>query len=120
MKTKYLVRFLNRAAHFDADIELADVLKISISNGNLHTPGNPIIFDGVNPVQHPRLAARANTLEGRKNVANHLKSTLCSSFLKDIYEDVLQYLQEVLAAAARNGLSSDRLIGEHKVSFEAN
>lgn len=51
---------------------------------------------------------------------HHLKATLCSSFLKDIYEDVTHYLQEILGAAARNGLDPNRLIGEHKVTFEAN
>lgn len=120
MKTKFHVRFFNRAAHLDADIELADVLKISIGHGALHTNGGQHIFDSVNPQQHPRLAARVNSQQSRRTAANHLKSTLCSSFLKDIYEDLTQYLQEVLEAAARNGLDPNRLIGEHKVSFEAN
>jgi len=120
MKTKFLARFLSRAAHLDADIELADVLKIAIGQGALHTQGSPYMFDVVNPAQHPRLAARANSLNSRKNAANHLKSTLCSSLLKDMYEDMTQYLQDVLSAAARNGLDPNRLIGEHKVTFEAN
>lgn len=120
MKTKLFARFLSRSAHLDADIELADVLKIAIGGGALHTAGNPHLFDCVNPAQHPRLAARSNSMNSRKNAANHLKATLCSSFLKDIYEDMTQYLQDVLAAAARNGLDPNRLIGEHKVTFEAN
>ncbi len=120
MKTKFLAKFLSRSAHLDADIELADVLKIAIGSGALHSHGSRHLFDAVNPTQHPRLAGRANTSNSRRNAANHLKSTLCSSFIKDIYEDVTQYLQDVLAAAARNGLDPNRLIGEHKVTFEAN
>jgi hypothetical protein len=50
----------------------------------------------------------------------HLKSSLCASFLKEAYEDVTAYMQDILEAAARNGLDPNRLIGEHKVSFEAN
>lgn len=120
MKTKSLVRFSSRAAHLDVDIELADVLKISIQNGMLNTSGNQYIFDKVNPNQHPRLAARANTSGSRKLAANNLKSTLYESYIKNIYEDAVQYFLEVLTAAARNGLDPNRLIGEHKVSFEAN
>lgn len=120
MKTKSLVRFSSRAAHLDVDIELADVLKISIQGGLLHTAGHQYIFDKVDPQQHPRLAARANTTGSRKLAANNLKTTLCEAYLKNIYEDASQYYLEILTAAARNGLDPNRLIGEHKVSFEAN
>ena len=120
MKTKSLVRFFSRAAHLDVDIELADVMKISIQSGMLSTAGSQYIFDKVNLQQHPRLAARANTSKSRKLAANHLKTTLCEAFLKNIYEDATQYLLEILTAAARNGLDPNRLIGEHKVTFDAN
>lgn len=120
MKTKYRVRFLNRLSHLDADIELADVLKISANQGRLSTAGAAHLFDAVNAQQHPRLAARTNSAQSRRLAANHLKATLCASFLKDVYEDLTQYFQDVLEASARNGLDPNRLIGEHKVSFEAN
>ncbi len=120
MKTKYHVRFFSRAAHLDADIELADVLKISTAAGVLSTNAGPHIFTAINPQQHPRLAARANSAQNRQIAVNHLKATLCSSFIKDIYEDLTQYMAEILEAAARNGLDPNRLIGEHKVTFEAN
>lgn len=120
MKTKSHIRFLSRAAHLDVDIELADVLKISIQAGMLSTDATQRIFDKVSPQQHPRLSARANTSESRRLAANHLKATLCEAFIKNIYEDATQYLLEILTAAAKKGLDPNRLIGEHKVSFEAN
>jgi hypothetical protein len=120
MKTKSHVRFFSRAAHLDVDIELADVMRISIQGGLLSGAGNQYIFDKVNPQQHPRLASRANTNESRKLAANHLKATLCEAFLKNIYEDISQYFLEILTSAARNGLDPNRLIGEHKVTFDAN
>lgn len=120
MKTKFYIRFLNRAAHLDADIELVDIFKIAIANGALKTDHSQYIFDHVNPEQHPRLATRACTKHNKTLVINHLKATLCASFLKDIYEDVLQYLLEILKAATRRGLNANRLIGEHKVTYEAN
>lgn len=120
MKTKHLVKFLNRAAHLDADIELADVLAIASKGGALYTAGSPHMFDAVVPAQHPRLAARTNNSYNRKMAIRHLKASLCASFLKEAYEDVTAYMQDILEAAARNGLDPNRLIGEHKVSFEAN
>lgn len=120
MKTKHLVRFYNRVAHYDADIELADIVKINTTAGKLHTPGAPYLFDGLMQEQHPRLAVREPTTHNRRLAINHLKATLCASFLKDVYEDATFYLLAILQSAARNGLDPDRLIGEHKVSFEGN
>lgn len=45
---------------------------------------------------------------------------MCEAFIKNIYEDATQYILEILTAAAKKGLDPNRLIGEHKVSFEAN
>ena len=120
MKTKFHVRFFSRIAHLDADIELADILKIAIGQGAMHNAGDPHLFSAVNPQQHPRIAARVSSRHNRSLAANHLKVTLCGSFLKDVYEDLTMYFSEVLEAAARNGLDPNRLIGEHKVSFESN
>lgn len=120
MQTKPHSRFFNRAAHLDADIELADILKIAISDGALTANRGPHLFDQVNPQQHPRLAARKNSSHNRQIAVNHLKATLCASFIKDIYEDAMQYFSEILEAAARHGLDPNRLIGEHKISIETN
>ena len=115
MKTKAHVRFFSRAAHLDADIELADILKISVSIGALTTNNDPYLFDQINPQQHPRLAARSNNGKNRIIAINRLKATLCASFIKDIYEDSILYFSEILEAAARHGLDPNRLIGEHKI-----
>jgi hypothetical protein len=117
MKTKAYVRFLNRVAHFDADMELADVVNIAKDAGKLHSDQAQHMFDDVNPARHPRLAERANSDGGRTIAVGHLKTTLYSSFLKDIYEDLYAYMQEILAEAARNGLDPNRLVGEHRVSL---
>jgi hypothetical protein len=120
VKTKFYVRFLNRAAHFDADIEFADVIKIAVEEGALNTTDGQYIFDFIDQKRHPRLAKRIITTRNRSIVVNHLKATLYSSFFKDIYEDATQYLQSLLEAVAKNGLNPERIIGEHKLSLEAN
>jgi hypothetical protein len=118
-KTKYLVKFLSRAAHFEADIELADVLGISSGSGVLSSTAGPHLFDAVNPAQHPRLASRKSNDHNRRLAVRHLKSSLCASYIKDLYEDFGDYMQEVLEAAAKNGISPNRLIGSHKINVEA-
>lgn len=120
MKTKAHARFFSRAVYLDGDIEMVDVLKVSIHKGLLNTSGKKYLFDEVDSKRHPRLAARQNTTGSRTLVANHLNSTLCEAFIKNIYEDLVQYFSEILSAAVKNGLDPNRLIGEHKVSFEAN
>lgn len=120
MKTKFCSRFSSRIANFDTDVELADILKIAIDRGALKTTPGGFIFDSVNKMQHPRLAARAATVASQKRAANHLKATLAAAYLKDIYEDLTEYFVSILRAAASNGLDPERLIGEHKVTFDAN
>jgi hypothetical protein len=119
MKSKYLVKFLSRAAHFEADIELADVLAIASASGALSAAGGEHIFDSVNKEQHPRLAARKSNDHNRRLAVRHLKATLCASYIKDLYEDFGEYMQNILEAAAKNGFNPNRIIGSHKINVEA-
>ena len=117
--SKYLVKFLSRAAHFEADIELADVLAIATGANVLSSGGGKHVFDAVNPTQHPRLASRKNNDHNRRLAVRHLKASLCASYIKDLYEDFGDYMQEVLEAAAKNGINPNRIIGSHKINVEA-
>jgi hypothetical protein len=118
MKTKVLVRFLNRVAHFEADLELVDVVSIASKKGRLSSTNGPI-FESVQPSKHPRLGNRRNSEGSRKLAVTHLRRTVASPFSKDLYEEVGAYLTDLIAGAARHGMSPERLIGEHRVSFEA-
>jgi hypothetical protein len=120
MKTKYLVRFLNRAARFDVDIEIVDALALAVRRGLLNAPMGGYVLSTVSRKQHPRLAAQLVSDQNRLLNMTHLKSTVHSSYLKDLYEDVSAYLAELLIGATRNGLAPKRLIGGHAMSFEAN
>lgn len=120
MKSKQFHRFLNRLAQYEADIEIADVIQISSYQGKLHTPGSGLVFDAVDKAKHPRLAVRSDTAYSRKMIIRHLKTTVFSSFIKDLYEDLAAYLQGILFAAAKNSFDPNRLIGEHKLSLDAN
>ena len=118
-KTKYLVKFLSRAAHFEADIELADVLAIASGTGVLSATDSAYLFDAVSPDQHPRLASRKSNDHNRRLAVRHLKASLCASYIKDLYEDFSEYMQDILEAAARNGINPNRIIGSHKINVEA-
>ena len=120
MKTKAYHKFLTRAAHFDADLELIDGISIMQNNGQLYSTGNLLLFDFIDVNRHPRLSNRTSSSHNRGIAVNHLKNSLYSSYIKDIYEEIATYFQEILKAAARNGFDPNRLIGEHKVSFDAN
>lgn len=119
MKSKHLVKFLSRAAHFEADIELADVLAIATASGALSVEGSAYIFDSVCVEQHPRLASRKSSDHNRRLAVRHLKATLCASYIKDLYEDFGEYMQNILEAAAKNGFNPNRIIGSHKINVEA-
>jgi len=119
MGSKALVRFLNRAARFDGDVEFVDVIAAAARAGVL-SAGKGTLFDHVDRKKHPRLAAQTASPNNRKIVVFHLKATVHAAYIKDIYEDMSAYFAEVLRAAAANGLDPGRLIGEHKFSVDVN
>ncbi|MFA5190471.1 MAG: hypothetical protein WC740_07095 [Verrucomicrobiia bacterium] len=117
MKTKALVRFLNRAAHFEADMELADALSRLASLQDAR--GNKLL-PTVDPDRHPRLATRKASEHNRKLACKHLNTTIRASYIKDIYEELGHYITAILRGCALKGLDGNRLIGDHQFSIDAN
>lgn len=118
MKTKYLVRFLNRVAHYDADLELSDIFDAAVRSGKLASA--EVLFDGVDSKKHPRLYARKVSPHNRNLACGHLGNTLRAAFIKDIYEDFSTYITDLIRGCAQTGLQPNRLIGEHKFQVDAN
>lgn len=119
MRSKALVRFLNRAARFDADLEIVDVIGIAIEEGRLTPSDEARLFEFVDPQAHPRLAKAKATAQNRQIVVGHLRKTVYSSYVKDLYEDFTDYLDELISSAARKGLSPQQLRGEFKLQLSA-
>lgn len=119
MQSKAYRRFMNRAAHFDADIEMLDVIKRASERGALSVKSG-VLFDDLHPQLHPRLASRQKGPQSRGLVVAHLRNTLYASYIKDLYEDAMAYFSDVLNAAARHGLDPSRLVGEQNLNFSAN
>lgn len=119
MGSKALVRFLNRAARFDGDVEFVDVIAAAVRTGVLTgAPGK--LYDNVDAKKHPRLSAQKANPTNRGLVVAHLKTTVHAAYIKEMYEDMSAYFADVLRAAAANGLDPGRLVGEHKFNVDAN
>ena len=89
MNTKARLKFHGRIAHYEADIELADIFSGAVKSGKLASATH--IFDGVDAKRHPRLANRLASQKNQTIAIGHLYNTLCVSFIKDIYEDFAAY-----------------------------
>lgn len=116
MKSKGYKKFENRMNFFRIDVELVDVLfknKESIKD-SIH------IFKNVDKENHPLLVARTSSTGSRRIVMSHLRKTIYVSFLKDLYEEVTEYIRYILYQASQQGVSADRIIGEHTFKMNAN
>lgn len=119
MRSKALVRFLNRVARFDDDIELIDIFANAVAAGDLTPSVSTQLFSHIDSSRHPRLAKARPTDHNRGLVVGHLRKTVYSSYIKDLYEDFTEYLNELLVSAFRKRLDPAQLRGEYKVLVAA-
>lgn len=104
MATKAYRRFEQRIQDYEGDLELCDLLVqkfISSSNSGDTIP----IAQGRTDEQYPRLATRENKKRSRNICGAHLKNTLYSSFIKDLYEDFSEYISTIMSQAAAKGIT---------------
>lgn len=119
MRTKAYHAFESKIAYFDDDLDLVDVLRESVLAGNLSEPSGDYVLKNIDPEVHAHLKRRKNSDGARRLLINHLRKTVYSSYIKDIYEEVTLYLKTVLEKAAENGFEAGRIIGEHSCKFDA-
>ena len=108
-RTKGFVKFHSRVEYFSTDIELVDLV---VKNIQL-LKGENVIFKDLKPTISPNLAKYTNTNETRKKAANHLRKTIYVAFVKEIYEEVTEYLIYILREGAKQSNNIRQLIGEH-------
>lgn len=118
-KSKALYAFEQKLIYFYDDIEMMDVIRTSILRGELSTPDSKFVLSGVNRGKHAHLSRRGNSEGSRQNTVNHLRASVYSSFVKDLYEEVTDYLKLILLQASRNSFDSGRIIGEHGFKVDA-
>jgi hypothetical protein len=119
MTSKAHYAFTQKLSYFDDDIELIDVLKTAVTNGDLTDPNSNRVFRHVNQQRHRHLSRRRNADGSREIAINHLRSTIYSSYIKDLYEEVTEYLRAILEQASRNGFNSGQIVGEHNFKMNA-
>lgn len=116
MISKGYRRFKDRLRYFKQDIEFTEIV---VLNKEM-LKGDNAIFQRVSHDKFPILSKRENTPESRKLVVEHLRKTVYTSFIKDLYEEVTEYLKYILKEAALNGAKPERLVGAHRVQMSAN
>lgn len=116
MSSKGYRRFKSRLDYFLTDKEFVNIL---VLNREL-LKGEDTIFRQVDSAKHPLLSNRTNNANSRKLVVNHLRRTIYVAFIKDMYEEVTEYMRYILQEGAMNGADTDRLVGDHPVKMNAN
>ena len=116
MRSKGFHRFETRLIYFRQDVELVDI----ISRNREKIKGTEHIFRMLNEEMHPLLWERRSTLQCRKLLIKHLQKTIYVAFIKELYEEVTEYIRYMLYNASKNGVKSDRIIGEHTFKMAAN
>lgn len=120
MPTVHRKRFFDRLFYFETDVEFTDAIVNSFKEIVKDNPGQTIAEAcGVSSRTHPILSKRSNTRMSREVVANHLRFSICSSFIKDLHEEFSLYLQAILSSAALKGINPKRFVGEHQMDIKA-
>jgi len=83
--------------------------------------GNNYVFKYIDSVQYPELSRHENTITARKIIINHLRATLAVCFIKEVYEEVTEYINYILKMGAMSGqIKPERISDSVKVSLTAN
>ena len=72
-------------SHFNADLDFINILSKSIENGDYS--GEEELFPGSSDEKYTSLSRYKVGDQNRRLVINHLKSTLYTAYIKDLYEE---------------------------------
>ena len=116
MKSKGFLRLYNRINYFDIDLEIVDMV---ILNQETLADDNKI-FKGIDDSKFPCLTQRKNTAGSRKIILEHLRTTVHVSYIKEIYEEMTEYIQYVISCASKSKkLDVKRFIGQNRIQLNA-
>ena len=117
MQSKGHLRLVNRLNDFMGDYEFAQIIYscrnfITDKNGNLKY---------LDATRHAVLSKRDATPQTRTIIANHLRSTIAVSFIKEAYEEVTEYIHYILKMGAMSGkIKPEKISDSIKVNLTAN
>lgn len=114
--SKCLITFINKMSHFNADLDFIDILSKSIENGDYSSEEE--LFPGSSDEKYTTLSRYKVVDQNRRLVVNHLKSTLYTAYIKDLYEEFSIYLKGIMKEVYSNAkVTPERLSGEHNVNL---
>ncbi len=99
-------RFKQRMDYFLIDHEFAELI---VENKEF-IKGEDTVFRSVNPINYPLLLSKKACAQSRTIVVEHLRRTIYISFIKDLYEEVTEYLQYILLEGANSGVDAKRIV----------
>ena len=112
------LRFVNRVDYFDEDIEFVELLYKQRSN---LLKSETLLFAEMSDSE-PMLSRKQVCTQSRTLVVAHLRSTVYTAFIKEIYEEVTEYLRTLLEEAALISQTKEeafKLIGNTKLTLLA-
>lgn len=119
MPSKILQTFLSRLNSFDDDIELVEVLNKNIIANELTDSNSPNVLKRVNKKEFGHLARYGNNEGSRKKIAGHLRTTVYGAYIKDVYEEVTQYMRTLLQQVSQSGYDPEKLLGNFSFTVDA-
>lgn len=110
--SKCKITFINKMSHFNADLDFIDILSKLIENG--YYSNEEELFPGSSDEKYTTLSGYKVGNHNRRIVVNHLKSTLYTTYIKDLYEEFSLYLKDIMKEVYSNAkVTPERLSGEH-------
>lgn len=93
--SKCYVSFKNKMSHFDADLEYIDIIYNDILSNPLSEDADEL-FSGSNNPKYEILSKYKIVPQNQLVVIRHLRSTLYTASIKDLYEEFTLYLRNIL------------------------
>lgn len=110
--------FKNKVFHFDDDIEFTDILYTTIKNTQSENEERLFTYQDIQ--KHPNISRFSVCQANRLMVIRHLKSTISSAYIKEVYEELTIYLRSIILEAYQNAtVDPARIIGEHRINMSA-
>lgn len=121
-QTKAKHAFIQRFSRFDEDIDLVDYLVNALQSKELSKNGGFLDGDiSKYNVLKRRAKNKGAYQKNRILLSTHLKQTIYSSYIKDTYEEVLNYVKSIIQNALKSQkiLNKEKIVGNNNVKLTA-